>query len=663
MSLETVLKIGNALRKGEDSLKYFKYVSNCPKDKEGNYPLCISIPVLEDYSFDWNAIKKMPENKKNKLYYLRFKTSDSDGLMKYIFGDIYYSKTATIKKDGTIETAENGGYRLPDSNHSNAAYRPSSFKRGTKDFEDIIKGNENADSVLLKFRNSLSNDLSILEKLLENVSAVEYFLNNPAEINFLTLIQNRQFLKAYSAKQLIAKTSKATLKKLGIKVEKKDITEDIQEKLQPYKNGEIFIHFQFPNNKSWYDFKEDFNLINQKMLFDFVEKTPNGLVLKKTLYKTLCSGDKKNDSQFPNFNKESKYKSKVFSTESIQDLFYAIDYSKKGAIIPGTDIKIIILPCGEHLNASDYENFQNKGDEEQINQANLNDKHKQNDNLFSIFEEIKNDNITSFDVIFSKKGSTNAPDVDLIEISGLKKSSIRITTQRIADISHFVYQKRNKYLHNTNKQFSAFSISSSFRNILGNPEYDQKTKNISFKADSKYQSHILKILPLIYTNNYYSDDILLYSFIRNTEYSIRAGNSRFNFLKFDLEFIMSIQNNEKNTFMTTINSESYQIGNLLGGLAKNFAGENSPIKSFEKNYVGNLTRRISSIEDFIKLKNDIEQKLIMHDKTNFTFRISYELAQKIKEFKGIYDKEECAFGFFESYFKPIPKKETSEISN
>ena len=47
----------------------------------------------------------------------------------------------------------------------------------------------------------------------------------------------------------------------------------------------------------------------------------------------------------------------------------------------------------------------------------------------------------------------------------------------------------------------------------------------------------------------------------------------------------------------------------------------------------------------------------MHDKSKFTYQISYDLAQKVKEFKTRYDKDECAFGFMESYFKPIPKKD------
>ena len=86
MSLDTVLKIGEALRQSDDSLKYFKYMESCPTDNKGNYPLCITIPVKEDFSFDWNGIKITPENERDKLYYLKFKTSDSDGLVKYIFG-------------------------------------------------------------------------------------------------------------------------------------------------------------------------------------------------------------------------------------------------------------------------------------------------------------------------------------------------------------------------------------------------------------------------------------------------------------------------------------------------------------------------------------------------------------------------------------------------
>ena len=55
MSLNTILKIRKVLRKSKSSLMHFKYVEQCPvqKDKQGNtiYPLCISIPVKSDFIF------------------------------------------------------------------------------------------------------------------------------------------------------------------------------------------------------------------------------------------------------------------------------------------------------------------------------------------------------------------------------------------------------------------------------------------------------------------------------------------------------------------------------------------------------------------------------------------------------------------------------------
>jgi len=70
-------------------------------------------------------------------------------------------------------------------------------------------------------------------------------------------------------------------------------------------------------------------------------------VLKKTLYKTLCSGDTQNDIQFPAFTVGNKYKSKGFQDSELQDLFYVVDYANKGQLIPETDIKLIVLPRGK----------------------------------------------------------------------------------------------------------------------------------------------------------------------------------------------------------------------------------------------------------------------------------------------------------------------------
>lgn len=653
MSLDTVLKIGEALRQSGDSLKYFKYIEPCPTDNKGNYPLCITIPVKEDFSFDWNGIKITPENERDKLYYLKFKTSDSDGLVKYIFGDIYYEKKASVKKDGTIESSEGGYYRLASPNAS-SAYRLSSFYRGDPDFNNIIVGAEKSKistTALQKIRQNTKDNLDLLERILEYSSAVEYYFSNIIEKPFKDFLNDKEMLFLYAAKQNFLKTTKTVLNKLGVKSNFDEFEDKEKIKLFTLTNTSIFIHFQFDDKKHWYHFTNEVSLVNTKMLSDFFEDSGDGFVLKKTLYKTLCSGDKKNDIQFPGFKKQDKYKSKSFIEDDMQNLFYALSYTNKGKMIQGTDIKLIVLPRGENLTAKDYEDFQEKQNEVQIVANNT----SFNSSLFD-FAETEKPQITAFDLIFTKKGGTTSPDKDLIEISGVEKSKLRQTKERIEDIARDVYKKRKEFI-NTEKDLIPLSPENSFKNILGNPLADKNGK-VKFEVNPKYQSHLLKVLPLIYSDSYFKDDMLLDSFIQNVEYSIRSGDCKYNFLKFDLMFLLKIQNNINDKYMEIIQSESYEIGLMLGALAKNLSLE---INSFEKNYVGNLTRRIGTLSDFIKLKTDIEQKLIMHDKSKFTFQTSYDLAQKVKNFKSQYDKEECAFGFMESYFKPLPKSDKKEV--
>jgi hypothetical protein len=193
MSLDTVLQIGKVLRSSENSLKYFKYVKPCPKDEDGNWPICITIPVKEDFSFDWERIEITPEKDRERLYYLKFKTSDADGFVKYIFGDIYYSKTAKIKKDGTIEIGEGGYYRLENPSHTQAGFRPSSFNRGNADYEDIVKNYKNG-TVFYAFRELLKNNLKIIEAILNYLPAVTDCLENNTENNFLDAINDVQKL-------------------------------------------------------------------------------------------------------------------------------------------------------------------------------------------------------------------------------------------------------------------------------------------------------------------------------------------------------------------------------------------------------------------------------------------------------------------------------------
>ncbi|MCW1736000.1 hypothetical protein [Anaerorudis cellulosivorans] len=657
MSLDTVLQIGKTLRNSEDNLKYFKYVEPCPKDKDGNWPICITIPVKNDYSFDFEGMKFTPENQRENLYFLKFKTSNSDGMVKYIFGDIYYEKKVKIKNDGTIDIDEGGYYRLENPMHSNPAYRTSSFIRGINDYNDIIKSyKENSPKIIQQFHESLEKNIKHIESILKYAPAISELIENGENNKIIQLLENEYELYKYTITFAFLNTTKNKLRKIGIPDNLAECNETQKKLLFDCLNFKIFIHFEFPGNLHWYNFPDDMNLLNSKLFSEFVEETPEGLVLKKTLYKTLCSGDKKNDIQFPFFSENNKYKAKSFTIDTLQDLFYAVDFTSKGKQINSTDLKLIVLPRGINLSAADYEEFFKKRNESKLLAQNKEKNNSSYDPLFDfLFDDKKN--ITSFDLILcnSNRGSQSSPDKDLIELSGIEKSKLRLINERINEISREISKERKNFIHANNELFP-LNIEYSFQQILGMPLCDPNTGKVSFKISPKYQSHILKVLPLIYTDNYTHDEELLSSFIQNVEFSIRADDQKFIFLKYDLKFLLKIQNTKIDKFMEITSSESYQIGFLLGTMAKNLSQE---INSFEKNYVGNLRRRIATLADFIKLKNEIEEKLIMHDKTKFTFQTSYELAQKIKEFKSKYDKDECAFGFFEGYFKPIPSREAS----
>ena len=112
--LETILQIGKAFRNSDKNLKYHRYIKKCPEDTDKLKILRLSIPVKEDFSFDLNSISEIKDENviKNDLYYLTFKTSDADGLVKYIFGDIYYSAWGgnPIETDKAMFALWNGNF-------------------------------------------------------------------------------------------------------------------------------------------------------------------------------------------------------------------------------------------------------------------------------------------------------------------------------------------------------------------------------------------------------------------------------------------------------------------------------------------------------------------------------------------------------------------------
>lgn len=251
------------------------------------------------------------------------------------------------------------------------------------------------------------------------------------------------------------------------------------------------------------------------------------------------------------------------------------------------------------------------------------------------FENPEIDGIEKYDIIFSKRSKPIG--VDLLEITDIGQNQLTYVKNRIQEA------KRSENY--------CYTIEYAIKELLN---------------DKKYTNHLIKILPLIYKNNYYSDNILLPALIEKTEYTIRNGDGKRNFfngLKQHFYFITKLQIN--NTIMEIKQSKSYLLGSKLGIMSKPVS---QCIKSFEKAYVGNLSRRISSLNDVIELANYLNEKLMIHQKGYPSVKeASRELTALIDFFpkEEKYNRNYCALGFFETYytfFKEESKNENEGIT-
>jgi hypothetical protein len=581
--LETLLQIGKTLRHSE-RLYHHRYIKRAPLNDKKTTVVYFSLPVGEDFSFDIDDIKEIGDEDfiQHQLFYLAYKSSDADSLMKYIWGDILY---------GVIKDKEQGYYRMENPNIKNA-FGLSSFVRGNEDAKRFTG------TAIEKFRASFAD--------------------------------NREQIESF-------------LKEQG-------------------KERMCFLHFSFQGPyKHWYEFEEELGAINNKLLDEFIAKQKDQIVLRKSLYKTLASPEK--NLPFPNFTSESMYKAKAFeNADEVLDLLYAINYSTR-AMLSERDIKIIVFPKGENLTADQIEEFfERNRDEKKSNTKKATEQRitedkllipEQTRTLYDLFDSLlpkvlfeAGANITSFDFIFSKAGGISAPDVDMIELAGLEKSHLRLVGEQIAKVREEVEAKRSALIH-TKKELGPMEVRRSFLNILGDVTTDKK----------KYQSHLLKVLPQIYAGTYSRDDLLLSAFIEKNEFNIRNDNSNYNLLKFDYEFLTRLRKGGDKEMETMHDSNSYKAGKLLGQLSQPVSWE---IKSFEKNYVGLLSRRISDKQGLIAFTNFINQKLAIHERAYPSLKEKFtQLAALLSEISDAnYHRDYCAFGFFEGYFaKPdIPVK-------
>ena len=288
------------------------------------------------------------------------------------------------------------------------------------------------------------------------------------------------------------------------------------------------------------------------------------------------------------------------------------------------------------------------GAEQQLASANIT-VIEDNDELFSDLVENEFANSVQYDIILmSIPASPAGVFADLVEVSSVEKSLLRDVSKRINEVRRALRQRADIEFQGKLKSPILTDLKFSFLKILSD-----KTK-----GEKKYQSHLLKVLPLIYTNTYYDDPILLPAFIDKVEGNIRTGGQGFSTLKYDFYFLMNIHNQDN--LMPITESKSYAIGQCLGTMAKQFAAwrDDCPIKSFEKSYVGNLTRRISSLDEVAVFCDFLNQKLTMHGKLFSDVKNAHlSLTEVLRNFQGErYNKHHCSLGFFESYYTNDTKK-------
>jgi hypothetical protein len=417
----------------------------------------------------------------------------------------------------------------------------------------------------------------------------------------------------------------------------------------------VVIHFDF-EGKSWYQFSEYVDIIDRLIVKDITTTLEDGsLMLEKYLYKGIISSN----INVPNFNVKNSFKVRSFSKDEIVYLLYALNISKQEKIrLYKTEIGIVILPSFETTISTDALNkFFPKID---CLDDELSDEDKMisevedtsdDEQIYSNFIYNNFDEKVKFDVIFTNIPKSKSSGVyrDLSEISNVEKSFIISLNEKIKSIKKEIIVTYNKEFSNCNDLKLDFILS--YNRLIANA----KSKN----TDKKYQFHLLKVVPQMFNDTYYQDPILLPLFVQKSEFNIRNEIQGFNKLKYDFYFLLQLQ--KFKPLMAITASKSYQIGTCLGIMAKQFAAwrKDCPIKSFEKSYVGNLSRRINSLEDMTKFSNFINEKLTIHERWYSDERIAYEnfvsLLRNLEDNKGEYNKNYCALGFFEYYFKSTDK--------
>lgn len=594
--LDTVIKIGQLYREAPDAHKYHEQINHAWKDVE--------------------TLRKKKDKDGNVIETVFYELPVIDT------GDSFYFDFENLRE-------------IEDENKQKSYYRLK-FKTSSQDTD-------------LKY---LFGDIIYASVIKENGQLIEFSENN------YKLVKNKggeqiEYSSFDRCKEVANKVENSIIKRFREQFSK--TKDQLHSLLVP--NQLTIIHFSF-NNKNWFSQEGVLNAIDSIISDELISIAPqkNKYVISKSLYKSLVGGEFGYYGSIPNFNRiKNAHKGRMFSKDEVLNIIYARNAYAHPTINAG-EYKVNIMPYHQEITKDLIEDFYRRDtysiSSQIIKEAHL-DLELDSDNPFDdiIVPMLDNsfEDKTTFDITFIWLNPTKKRYEDFVEIGTVEQSFIK-------EIALMIYDKKVKiralsekegvlkHPYNTN-------ILKAFKNILSNKK----------RGDSLLDTHYLKVLPLIYTDSYYQDSVLLPAFIEQLELKIRDAEKylklyEFYTLKYDFYFLMNIQKN--NDLMKITETKSYALGKNLGIMAQQFAAwrDDCPIKSFEKSYVGNLSRRITSIEELVKFSGFLNEKLTIHgfmsDKKYLYIKDAYSsLIENIDNFEGEkYNRHNCALGFFESYY-------------
>lgn len=665
--LDTVLDIGRALRDPENrekGLRHHRYVQACPNGEDDEV-LCLRIPVSSDYEIDLDGIEVLQNERiREKLFFLKYKSADADTFVKYVFGDIYFTQ-----ERGDFTGTSPGYYRLGDPGSGHPTFRKGSFDRGADDAGEIVSNEKEIteNSVIQALRDELNETvgrsshrkIDLIERILRYQSGLKELLEKGETVN-TDLLLDESRLRFANAKRAFAEVKSGRYSKQRFRSvldeaepewgDVKDSEETIRG-LSDYAAGQIFLHFDIAG-EHWYEQESAMQAVDRQFVSKFAESVSkgeqDGRVLRKYIYKTMLPGH-----QLPEFDPDNQHRIRLFSEEELMDLFYAIDMAKTSKF-RSADVKVVVLPRGENMSADDVTRFMEGADS--LEEASEQEREFRGDTIHEeeassvdqVLDAALGDAptpIREFDLVFSEADS-RGQDADLVELSGVSRSFLEQVRKKIKAARD---QVQANYEQAMGQKLDTLNVFSAFKGLMSGVGQDQP----------RYQRHLYRMLPKIYTDTYHRDPLLLPSLIEQTEKTVRDGEGpyfEFNRLYHYFRFLCHLQTD--NPLMQISDSQSYKIGKPLGVMARPLR---SRINSFEKNYVGNLRRRIATLDDLIGFKNEIEEMLVRQEAAKMTS--VDEARQRLADRLGAMtensqiDKNRCALGFFESYFEPYEEDE------